>query len=241
MEFTPKVRFTKNLNDILNALESSVEKELVEQLRCECTNLHNSGITDNLTCLYNKKKFNEDIDFLYSQVNKPADVNLSLLVVDLDKFKNINDTLGHDKGDIVLKWTAKSIQACLRDREGYRESSRVYRYGGEEFCILLPKTNLDTGYLVAERIRKSLHENSDGKVTASIGVANSSDKECDSPLYLFQKADHAVYKAKDSGRNRVVLSGVDDSYCIKNESGSKHDTYFPHEPLDDIRKVFYLQ
>ena len=129
-------------------------------------------------------------------------MSLSMLIVDLDHFKKINDGYGHAAGDSVLRSAAKTMQRALRT------SDQIFRFGGEEFVILLPATDIDGAHIVAERIRKSMEETTtpcDGKhirVTASIGVAQLKDN--DNQHLLFDKADKAVYRAKALGRNQVM-------------------------------------
>ena len=128
---------------------------------------------------------------------------LSVLVVDLDHFKAINDTHGHSAGDCVLKDAARLLAFCCRDADA------CYRFGGEEFVIILNQTDLDGAMITAERIRQSLAEmtthchDASIAVTASIGVAAL--REGDNLQSLFNRADRAMYAAKSGGRNRVVV------------------------------------
>jgi diguanylate cyclase (GGDEF)-like protein len=160
---------------------------------------------DSLTGLYNRWFVLEKID---SEINRALRHGspMSLLMLDIDHFKRINDTWGHPAGDQVLQAIGKLL----------RESCRVYdvpgRYGGEEFCIVLPETKPGNTNVVAERIRRRLEATElscgDGSivVTASIGIAGmeaSSDGEILSPAALIDRADRAMYTAKSRGRNRV--------------------------------------
>jgi diguanylate cyclase (GGDEF)-like protein len=145
---------------------------------------------------------------------------MSLLMLDIDHFKRINDTWGHSAGDEVLRAIGKLL----------RESCRVYdvpgRYGGEEFCIVLPETRLGNTNIVAERIRQRLESTAlscgDGSivVTVSIGIAGMeepAENEILSPAALIDRADRALYSAKSRGRNRIemwdrpLLAGVEDT------------------------------
>jgi diguanylate cyclase (GGDEF)-like protein len=165
---------------------------------------------DALTGLYNRWFVMEKID---SEINRALRHGsaMSLLMLDLDHFKRVNDTWGHSAGDHVLQ----SIGKLLRD------SCRVYdvpgRYGGEEFCILLPETRVGNTSVVAERIRTRLEstEMSCGDdtfvVTASIGIAGMDAPEAAellSPAALIDRADRALYSAKSRGRNRVEMWDV---------------------------------
>jgi len=127
---------------------------------------------------------------------------LSMLIIDLDHFKKINDGYGHAAGDCVLRAAAKLMHQALRT------SDELFRFGGEEFVILLPATDIGGAHIVAERIRKGMASHAchcDGEeitVTASIGVAQL--EKGDNQHQLFDKADRAVYRAKVLGRNQVI-------------------------------------
>ena len=130
---------------------------------------------------------------------------LSILMIDIDFFKNINDTYGHAAGDIVLEEVAKIIKSCTRNAD------TAARYGGEEFVVMLNNTSASAAMAVAERIRKSIEEKSimyDGKkinVTISIGVS-SYNFDLESAKSIVERADKALYESKQNGRNRVTLS-----------------------------------
>lgn len=133
---------------------------------------------------------------------------LSVILVDIDHFKKINDSHGHDKGDTVLSLVAACLQDCVR------ASDVVFRYGGEEFVILLSNTAGSGAFQLAERIRKTLErlacEADIGiplRVTASFGVATLAPNE--SKESLLKRSDQAMYRAKHLGRNQVVLAEVE--------------------------------
>lgn len=131
---------------------------------------------------------------------------LTLLMADLDHFKIINDTYGHPQGDIILKGTASIIH----------QNTRVFdiasRYGGEEFAIILPETDINAADIIAERLRKKIedavykNDKSEIKATISIGLAQYDSKIDKKGLDLIKRADFFLYKAKSEGRNRVVKS-----------------------------------
>lgn len=158
--------------------------------------------TDKHTGCFNKGYFNNKITL---EVNKCKVTGepLSLIIFDLDHFKKLNDNYGHDAGDFVLKEMAQLIRT-----NGIREQDVFARYGGEEFVILLPKTNLKQSFEIAERLRKLIESKEfmyDGKrlpVTASIGVADYRQGVV-TGTDLFKRADEAVYKSKEGGRNQV--------------------------------------
>ena len=164
--------------------------------------LEKQGIEDPLTGCFNRRKLNEDVRMELSRA-KRLDENLSVLMIDLDYFKKINDNYGHLAGDVVLKAAVNAMKYQLRDYD------TLYRYGGEEFTALLPEISHQQALIAAERIRNALSNtqiriDSDQfvSVTASIGIATfpGDAEDCES---LLNSADRAVFKAKDLGRNRV--------------------------------------
>jgi diguanylate cyclase (GGDEF)-like protein len=164
------------------------------------------AITDGLTGVYTRRYFLErfDEEIKRSSLRKS---NLSFLMIDADHFKAVNDQHGHLTGDLVLKEISNIIQ------ENVREIDIVGRFGGEEFCVILPDTDLEGSRVVAERIRKSAHKrtikayDSTLRVTLSIGLAvyPSDGKLLEE---LMDKADWALYRAKSQGRNCVVAFGL---------------------------------
>jgi diguanylate cyclase (GGDEF)-like protein len=159
--------------------------------------LKKMSITDGLTQLYNHKhiyhKLEEEVNRSIRYGNK-----LSVIMLDIDEFKTINDTYGHQAGDKTLAEISQSIKSLLR------EIDHAGRYGGEEFLVILPQTDLENACKTAERIQKSiestLFDGVKGKVTISGGVAEFRDE---SILGLIDKADKLLYIAKKNGRNRV--------------------------------------
>ena len=164
--------------------------------------LRESTLRDPMTGLHNRRFLEEYVDTLIAGNNRRK-AQLTILMLDLDFFKQVNDQYGHDVGDMVIKALAK----CLRNN--VRNSDLVIRYGGEEFMIILQDTNSETGVEVAEKIRlavEALKVEAHSMVlqkTISIGVARFPD---DSPTIwqAIKYADVALYKAKERGRNRVV-------------------------------------
>lgn len=171
-------------------------------------NLYDSATRDSLTGLYNRRFFVDtlDIDFAYSYRNETP---LTLLLLDLDHFKNVNDTYGHPAGDGVLRETAGLIQ------RGLRTEDVAARHGGEEFAVLLRYTDAPHGYAIAERIRQSIEEHRfehDGRVmrvTASIGLTSLEGRCFRSWQGLIEAADAFLYKAKEQGRNRTHYAGLE--------------------------------
>ncbi len=157
---------------------------------------------DGLTGCYNKMYFNNAIDLEVKKCKLTGDP-LTLVIFDLDHFKKLNDNYGHDAGDYVLKEMAKILR-----EHGIRNQDVFARYGGEEFVVLLPKTNLKQGFEIAERLRKLvaghhfIYESKRLPVAASIGVADYR-AGVETGTDLFKRADEAVYKSKEGGRNQV--------------------------------------
>jgi diguanylate cyclase (GGDEF)-like protein len=160
------------------------------------------AFTDPLTKTHNRAAFN---DTLLREINRSSrgDQNLSLIFVDVDHFKSINDQHGHDCGDLALasvaSWVKDSVRGC----------DTVFRYGGEEFVILLVDTHQTDAAIIAERVRSGIESHTLAygmdvlNITASLGV--SSLQKNDSPENLIKRADAAMYQAKQNGRNRVCI------------------------------------
>ncbi|HIA54203.1 MAG TPA: sensor domain-containing diguanylate cyclase, partial [Candidatus Melainabacteria bacterium] len=164
------------------------------------------AVTDGLTGVANRRSFNESFSREFERARRYNEP-LSLVIIDLDFLKKINDTYGHKAGDDAIASIGKLL------KQSSRVSDVAARYGGEEFCLLLPNTELDMAEQLAERIRRKINEvhvEGPGTISASIGVA-SYPSHADDPDLLFQKADTALYAAKQSGRNRVHVANKDDS------------------------------
>ncbi|WJQ79975.1 sensor domain-containing diguanylate cyclase [Brevibacillus brevis] len=154
-------------------------------------------ITDNLTGLYTRRHLNERVRGSLQKDNYG-----SLILIDIDYFKTVNDTFGHQVGDEVLIQVSNLIRHSLRD------SDIAARWGGEELAVYLPRVDKNTAYSVAERIRECVEQETSPQVTISCGLAKWS-REMDVNLSveaLFHQADIALYEAKNSGRNQVVLA-----------------------------------
>jgi diguanylate cyclase (GGDEF)-like protein len=158
---------------------------------------------DPLTGLGNRRTFFSAVSTIDQQA-KQSGRTYSIVLIDLDYFKAINDTHGHPVGDEVLKWVARTIQ------EAVRRSDIPTRIGGEEFGVLMPGTHLGDAANLAERLRKAIADTvlpGHGKsiqVTASIGVTEYGEND-ETYKQTIQRADEALYLAKGEGRNRVVI------------------------------------
>jgi len=163
-------------------------------------------VRDPLTALYNRAYFLDEIGPLAEQ-SAAKSLGLAVLMLDIDHFKRVNDTLGHEAGDAVLREVAVVL------RESTRTEDLVARYGGEEFVLALPAAATDQAVERAERIRTNLESrrvtvagvSTPIHVTASLGLAFAHPGRVRSPAALITTADHCLYQAKHAGRNRVVI------------------------------------
>jgi diguanylate cyclase (GGDEF)-like protein len=154
---------------------------------------------DELTQLKNRRRFNEDLEHHVTLSIRGA-TPLSLILMDVDRFKQYNDTFGHPAGDEVLRGMSATLRTFVREHD------LVARFGGEEFVVLLPSTDAETALAVAERLRAAIASRPWplGTVTASFGVATADASHPASPASLVEQADQALYRAKRAGRDRVV-------------------------------------
>ena len=192
-------------NELLARARSQVRKRrYTERLRDNVQMSIEMAITDALTGLFNRRYMESHLGTLIEQAaarGKP----LSALVIDIDYFKAINDSHGHDAGDDVLR------DFALRIKRSIRGIDLACRYGGEEFVIVMPETDMAVAAMVAERLRRRIAAEPFGiaqgarhiAVTISIGIAGFRGKD-DTAASLLKRADQALYRAKRDGRNRVV-------------------------------------
>ncbi len=186
-------------------------KSLQDQLRAAKAELERLSVTDALTGLFNRRYFGTRLQQEFHRAQRYSDP-LSLMMIDLDHFKAVNDTYGHPFGDVVLKGTADLLSSSVRDPD------ICARFGGEEFAVILPKTHLAGALVVAERIWRELGQKRyrvdrsdrsphDGELraTASIGLSFFPSKDIGNPDQLVKHADEALYRAKREGRNCICL------------------------------------
>ena len=166
------------------------------------------AITDPVTGLYNRRHFEEVLIKEYERFQR-YNVPFSCLMIDVDYFKTINDTYGHDVGDIVLKEIAQIIQHSIRGVD------TAARYGGDEFVLLLPQQKQEGAEKVALRILENARTHTfeefkkkEGRVTLSVGLFSASDPDLKKIEQVFQTADYALYKAKKAGRNQTQTATV---------------------------------
>jgi diguanylate cyclase (GGDEF)-like protein len=205
----------KQLEDLKEIVDRSPDQRLsalVEEIRT----YREASLTDYLTGLYNKRYFQGRLAEEVARARR-YDERLALVFCDLDHFKRINDTHGHQEGDEVLKQVARILAGTMDELtvlSRLRKSDIVARYGGEEFVAILPETDERGACLAAEKMRRAVethHFRIDATsvgVTMSFGVAELVDDVQDARA-LIERADHAMYLAKSGGRNRVVAHSGD--------------------------------
>jgi two-component system cell cycle response regulator len=183
------------------------KKHYADKLRHNMQLSLEMAITDQLTGLHNRRYMARHLDTLMQNAgpSKP----ISFLVIDIDFFKSVNDTHGHNVGDEVLKEFAARVSANVRGID------LACRYGGEEFVVVMPDTDVQVAYQVAERLRRSVENRpfpisrapGQIKVTISVGIASSSGGQ-DRSEAMLHRADQALYRAKREGRNRVIAEAA---------------------------------
>ena len=194
-----------NIQMIIENLDvpSADKKDVIKKINFMYTQSKQLSVTDDLTRLFNRRHFDFEFNREFKRI-KRYNNDLSIAILDIDFFKNINDTYGHLCGDYILKEVAYII------KDNFRQTDIVCRYGGEEFAVILTETPKETANIPLERLRKRIegndffYKNQKIKLTVSIGV--TSDTDCDTSDEMFDKADKALYKAKSSGRNCVKIA-----------------------------------
>jgi diguanylate cyclase (GGDEF)-like protein/PAS domain S-box-containing protein len=199
------------LNYVMSTMEDISESKLAqEKLRELAARWERLSIIDELTQLHNRRFFEWSLrqEWDYCLLNR---LPLSLILIDIDRFKDYNDTYGHQQGDSCLREVARSIRSSLLDVD-----SNTCRYGGEEFAIILPNCNDDQSRFTAEKLRKNIeglqlfhggHINSN-YITISLGISTMTPELHSSFHQLIGMADSALYKAKQMGRNQVRVYGT---------------------------------
>jgi len=170
------------------------------------------GMKDQLTGIPNRRSFDNRLDLEWKRAVREK-APISILIIDVDKFKNYNDTFGHQQGDAALQTVAMTIKQSVK-----RSIDFAARWGGEEFVVLLPATDSDGALKVAEKIRAAIEnsivpcdDDKGKKITVSIGASSRIPSKDALISELINKADSALYKAKETGRNRAVLDIGDDA------------------------------
>ena len=189
---------TKPLNssEIRIMVERAVERYFLLSTSDDKDYLVDLAVKDALTGLFNRRYFNELINIEVNRV-KRSPAALSLLMLDIDNFKNYNDTEGHPAGDELLKGVAKVLKSSVRAVD------MVCRYGGEEFIVILPQTDKSGAQIIAERIRVQVGLFFPTTISIGISTFPEDGKEIEQ---LVEKADNALYKAKQSGKNKWCVA-----------------------------------
>jgi len=162
--------------------------------------LEAKSMTDKLTGLYNRRSFDIEIE---KQIGKcsEAHIPISVMMLDIDNFKEYNDLHGHQKGDMILEDIGKTISRIVG------ESCAAFRYGGEEIAAIIPKLSSGDAFKTAENIRKGIE--SSGRITVSIGLVTCMNSSCPAST-MISEADKALYSAKKSGKNKIATSIIID-------------------------------
>ncbi len=195
-------------NELIARVRTQVRrKRYADSLRTNVEQAIEMAVVDALTGLNNRRYFDMNLASLLDQAAQEAKP-LSLLVLDIDFFKKVNDTYGHDAGDEILRALAGRIRRAVRSVD------LVCRLGGEEFVIVMPETPIDVASRVAERVRRAVEAEpfnvKDGQVavpvTISIGIADRGPDA--NPDFIYKSADKALYESKATGRNKVTLAAA---------------------------------
>ncbi|MCV2884656.1 GGDEF domain-containing protein [Aestuariibacter sp. AA17] len=185
---------------VYDVTDEAINKKAIEGLNKK---LEHISRVDGLTGLYNRRYWEEQFEREYKRLKRSGQ-EASVLMLDIDHFKKVNDTHGHPAGDYIIQTLAKIIQTAIR------ETDIAGRYGGEEFALLLPYTNGENARIVGERIRKlaerfvPVYEEKEIPFTVSIGICEF-NASFDTHMGWLEKADQALYQSKESGRNTVTL------------------------------------
>lgn len=196
----------KNIEDIILNFDIPEynKMDVIKKINFMYSKTRHMSVTDALTGLYNRRHFEDNLEREFLRAVR-YDNNLSFAIIDIDYFKKVNDTYGHSAGDYILKEIAYLIS------QTFRKTDMVFRYGGEEFAVIITETSLEKAVIPLERLRKTIEETvfkfKDEKIniTISVGVAEVNE-QTNTVHQLFEQADNALYKAKENGRNKVVTA-----------------------------------
>jgi diguanylate cyclase (GGDEF)-like protein/PAS domain S-box-containing protein len=184
---------------VVTAKDITEKKKLEIELRKKNELLSRLAITDSLTELYNVRHFHQEIKRELSRLRRNPGRQLALVMIDIDHFKELNDTEGHQVGDEVLRSLARVIEVCIR-----RDVDSAFRYGGDEFVTILPDTDKMHARIAAERIQKQFSAFKFGRTSLSVGIAEA--RPDDQTEGLVKRADEAMYESKRRGRARITLA-----------------------------------
>lgn len=205
MFFFVYVSFISVIFNLLSQKDEAIIVDQFDQLEESREQLREQSIRDPLTGLYNRRYLEETLDREFYRVERNQEP-LSIVIFDVDNFKEINDQYGHLAGDTIIIHISEILQ------NNFRRSEIVCRYGGDEFLVVLPGANVDQTYLRFEKIREMVagfstpnEEGTSEQVTISAGIAAYPRSGLE-PARVIEAADHALYHAKASGRNRIVVA-----------------------------------
>jgi len=195
-------------NELMARVRTQIRRHrYAMELRQSVNNSIAQAVTDDLTGLYNRRYFDRHLNILLGKA-QAQERELAVMILDIDHFKAVNDTYGHDIGDVVLK------EFSARVKRNIRGVDLACRFGGEEFVVLMPDTDTSNAELVAERVREAIANKPFEigsqrplSVTVSVGVSFN-ESGADTPETLIKRADVALYRAKREGRNRVILDAA---------------------------------
>ncbi|MBP3924050.1 GGDEF domain-containing protein [bacterium] len=193
----------KNIEDIIRNFDvpDANKMDVIKKINFIYNQSKHLSITDELTGLFNRRHFEQNFEREFLRAKRYGS-DLSIAIIDIDFFKKVNDTYGHLCGDYVLRETAYTIQ------DSFRKTDMVFRYGGEEFVVILTETSLESALIPLERLRKRIeaknlfYEGKNFNITVSIGL-NSDTSKFESASEFLDAADKALYRAKENGRNRI--------------------------------------
>ena len=196
---------TRRMQDANHQLENKLEasRDDIASLQRDLDEVRRESMLDPLTKIFNRKSFDDGMIKAFAEAERGS--TFSLILVDIDHFKNFNDTWGHQTGDQVLRLVAMTLKSNIKGKD------IAARYGGEEFAAILPDTDLHGALIVAENVRKAIQakellkrstNEKLGRITASFGVAVY--RAGDTPSTLIERSDRCLYAAKHAGRNRVI-------------------------------------
>jgi diguanylate cyclase (GGDEF)-like protein/PAS domain S-box-containing protein len=183
---------------VVTAKDITEKKKLEMELVKKNELLSKLAITDSLTELYNVRYFYDQISKEINRFKRAPQRKLSLMLLDIDHFKDLNDTEGHQIGDAVLKALGQVIKVCIR-----KDVDTGYRYGGDEFAVILPDTDKLQAKVAADRIQKQFGAFRFGKISLSFGIAEAKPSETEKTLV--KRVDECLYKSKRDGRGRITL------------------------------------
>lgn len=184
---------------VVTAKDITEKKKLEMELVKKNELLSKLAITDSLTELYNSRHFHDQVKRELSRLRRNPGRKLSLILLDIDHFKQLNDTEGHQMGDHVLRSLGQVIKVCIR-----KDVDSGFRYGGDEFVIMLPDTDKEQAKVAAERIQKQFSAFKFGNTGLSMGIAEAAADEDDKSL--IKRADEAMYRSKKEGRSRLTFA-----------------------------------